>query len=353
MKKEMKVIEIHATSLQDTMRQMKHVLGGEINERWGEFTFTVNNENATGNIRFVMFEWGVGLLEYDIVFHDDTILITDTSTFNPIHFIYCLEGFCSHRFGREDMNKMKRIEQFQSVIITNKNGGHNYTYFPKDTKLAINIVQITRKQYLKKNLNGVDSLNEKLHEVFMDTDHENRFSYYGSYNLKLANKINALRQVPSKNGMIRIMQMEGMVYEILAMHISQQEKDSTNLYPKSSLLKRELKVIRNLAKKIVTNFSVDYSVDGLSKESGLSQAKLQEGFKLLYTRTVTEYIRHIRLEAARDFISTTDMNISQIVYTIGFSSRSYFSKIFKAKYGISPSEFQNNAKKNSLAKGVA
>lgn len=349
----MKVIEVHATNLQDTMQQMQRVLGGEIVERWGEHTFTVNNENATGSIRFVMFEWGVGLLEYAITFHDDTTLITDTSSFNPIHFIYCLEGSCSHRFGQDDMNDLRRIEQFQSVIITNKNGGTNYTYFPKDTELAINIVQITRKQYLKKKLNGVDSLNEKLHEVFMDTDHENRFSYYGSYNLKLANKINALRKVPKKNGMIRIMQMEGMVYEILAMHISQHEKDSNNTFPKSSLLKRELKIVRDLAKKILNNFSVDYSVEGLSKESGLSQAKLQEGFKLLYTRTVTEYIRHIRLEAARDLIGTTDMNISQVVYTIGFSSRSYFSKIFKSKYGISPSEFQHNVNRGGIAKEVA
>ena len=206
----MNVIEVHATGLQDTIKQMQHIIGGEISERWGEYTYMVNNKYATGSIRFVMFEWGVDLLEYDIVFHDDTTLITDTSTHNPIHFIYCLEGFCSHRFGHDSMNAMKRIEQFQSVIISNKNGGHNYTYFPKDTKMAINIVQITRKKYLKKKINGVASLNEKLHEVFMDTDHENRFAYYGSYNLKLANKINALRKVPSKNGMIRIMQMEGM-----------------------------------------------------------------------------------------------------------------------------------------------
>jgi AraC-like DNA-binding protein len=87
-------------------------------------------------------------------------------------------------------------------------------------------------------------------------------------------------------------------------------------------------------------------LDKLSLESGLSQAKLQEGFKLLYARTVTEYIRHARLEAARDYLSNSDMNISQVVYTIGFSSRSYFSKIFKNKYGISPSEFHANVKQN-------
>lgn len=349
----MNVIEVHATSLKDTMQQMQLVLGGEIKERWGEYTYTINNENATGSIRFTTFEWGVGLLEYEIRFHQDTTLITDTTEFNPIHFIYCLEGSCSHRFGKNAMDDIKQLEQFQSVIITNKEGGQNYSYFPKGIKLAINIVQITRSKYLKKRLNGVPSLNNKLHEVFMDTDHENRFSYFGSYNLKLANRITALRKVPAKNGMIRIMQMEGMVYEILAMHISQHEKDSKNILPNTSLLKRELKIVRNLAKKIVSNFSLDYSVEGLSQELGLSQAKLQEGFKLLYTRTVTEYIRHIRLEAARDFISTSDMNISQVVYTIGFSSRSYFSKIFKAKYGISPSDFQHNVKRSNQPKEVA
>ena len=349
----MNVIEVHAQGLKTTVEQMQQALGGEIKERWGEFTFAVDNDNAKGTIRFITFEWGVGLLEFDITFFQDTTLVTDTSTYNPIHFIYCLEGNCSHRFGSESMNEMKRMEQFQTVIIANKTGGHNYTYFEKDVKMAINVVQITRKQYLKKKINGVESLNEKLHEVFMDADHENRFSYFGTYNLKLANKINALRKVPSNNGMIRIMQIEGMVYEILAMHISQHEKDSQNNFPQTSLLKRELKIVSNLAKKIVSNFSVDYSVEGLSKESGLSQAKLQEGFKLLYARTVTEYIRHIRLEAARDFISTTDMNISQVVYTIGFSSRSYFSKIFKAKYGLSPSEFQHSAKRDGIAKVVA
>lgn len=349
----MKVIEVYATNLKNTVQQMQQVLGGEINERWGEYTFAVNNENATGRIHFVTFEWGVGLLEYDITFHQDTTLITDTSEYNPIHFIYCLEGYCSHRFGKNSMDDVKRLEQFQTVIISNKEGGLNYSYFPKGIKLNINIIQITRKKYLKKRLNGVDSLNKKLHEVFMDTHQENRFSYFGSYNLKLANKIASLRKISVKKGMIRIMQMEGLVYEILAMHIMQNEKDNENIFPKTSLLKRELKIIRNLAKKIVSNYSIDYSVEGLSQKSGLSQAKLQEGFKLLFARTVTEYIRHVRLEAARDFISTTDLNISQVVYTIGFSSRSYFSKIFKAKYGISPSEFQHNVKSSGLTMEVA
>ena len=142
--------------------------------------------------------------------------------------------------------------------------------------------------------------------------------------------------------MIRMMMIEGLVYEILSLHILQHDKSVKRKSPETSLLRSELKIVRGLAKRIAKDVSQDYSLEQLALESGLSQAKLQEGFKLMYTKTVTEYIRHSRLEVARDLMRTTELNISQIVYTIGFSSRSYFSKIFKRKYGISPSEFQDN-----------
>ena len=336
-------ITIDAKSTEGIVKQIQEVIGGHIQERWGEHTLTVNSKLAFGTIRYITFDWGVNLLEYDIEFFDDITLIMDASEYNPIHFTYCLEGYCKHRFGYQSEDDIQTLEQFQSVIITSRDGGYNFGYFPKNKKLAINVIQIRRKQFLKKRLNNVDELNQRLYRVFLDTDHEKAYAYFGSYNLKLANKIGALRRVKTK-GMIRIMQIEALIYEILSMHILQHDKEIQNKMPATSLLRRELKIVRDLAKLIVKNPAEDYSLESLSIQTGLSQAKLQEGFKLLYARTVTEYIRHTRLEAARDYIRSTDMNISQIVYTIGFSSRSYFSKIFKRKYGISPSDFQNHVK---------
>ncbi len=338
-------ITITGNSTSDNVHQLKEQIGGSLTERWGEFTLSVNNAKATGSIRYIPFDWGVTLLEYDIVFHEDVIMVHDSPQFNPIRFYYCLEGSCEHRFANQPEGERRTLEQFQSVIIANTDDTASYGYFSKGVKLAINVVQITRKKFLKKRLNGVELLNKKLYTIFMDTDHERRFSYFGSYNLKLANKIGGLRKVKHKNGMIRIMQIEGLVYEILAMHIAQHERESKNSLPETSLLRRELKIIRELANKIAKNVSKDYTLEQLARDTGLSQAKLQEGFKLLYTRTVTEYIRHARLEAARDYISKSDMNISQVVYSVGFSSRSYFSKIFKNKYGISPSEFNSKVKR--------
>nr|WP_298998087.1 AraC family transcriptional regulator [uncultured Allomuricauda sp.] len=333
-------INITAEDTAGTVKQIQEVIGGRIEERWGEHILHVSGSLANGTIKFIDFDWGVSLLEYDITFYDDVTLIMDASKYNPIHFAYCLEGYCEHRFGYQSKHDIKTLEQFQSVIISSRKGGLNYGYFPKDIPLEINVIQITRKEFLQKKLNGVKQLNNRLYELFHDLDHENTFAFYGAYDLRLADKIHTLRNVRSK-GMIRIMQIEGLVYQILSNHIADHEQYVSKKRLSTGLLNRELKLVRQQAKKIVANPSKNYRLDEISTETGLSQAKLQEGFKLLYTRTVTEYVRHVRLEAARDYLRETDMNISQVVYTVGFSSRSYFSKIFKAKYNISPSDFKD------------
>ncbi|WP_245585041.1 helix-turn-helix domain-containing protein [Psychroserpens burtonensis] len=45
---------------------------------------------------------------------------------------------------------------------------------------------------------------------------------------------------------------------------------------------------------------------------------------------------------------SADLNVSQVVYSIGFTSRSYFSKIFKEKYGITPNEYRKSALNNLI-----
>lgn len=336
----MKTITITATSTEGTVRQIRDAIGGKITERWGEYILEVDNENAKGTITFITFEWGGSTLEYNITFLEDITLIMNTSEFNPIHFTYTSLGHCYHRFELED--KKRKLEQFQSVIITSKDDGYNYGYFEKDVKIHIHVIQISRVKFIKKRLNDASILNQHLYKVFHDQQHEKVFAYFGTYNLKLANLIKQYDKVKQK-GMIRILIKEGIVYQILSEHMLQHDKDvKLKKQPNTSLTKKELNSVRKIAEKILKDVSKDYTVEELANISGLTQAKLQEGFKSLYTRTVTEYIRHIRLEEARDLMNTTDLNISQIVYTIGFSSRSYFSKIFKKKYNISPSEFIKN-----------
>lgn len=334
--------EIVADGPKDFLSQLQDAIGGEITERWSEFTLNINNENAIGTIKYIPFDWGVNLLDFNIKFHKQIELkIQSHEDFNPIRFIYPSVGYIKHRFGIH--NEERVVEQFQSLIFTNKDGGYNHIIFPKNEKLEINVIQIVRKLFLKKRTTNVSTLNKKLYEIFVDTDHENRFSHHGTLNLKMADLIKGMHNIKAK-GMLRILKIEAKIYEILSLHIQQHNRLLEGDTLPESLNKSDLKIIRKIGNSILKNPSKEYSLDQLSFKSGLTQAKLQEGFKFLYNRTVTEYIRHVRLESARDMLKHTDLNISQIVYSIGFSSRSYFSKIFKEKYNITPNKFKKQLK---------
>ncbi|WP_027136670.1 helix-turn-helix domain-containing protein [Gaetbulibacter saemankumensis] len=333
----MKEINLTVSNILESAKQMQRHIGGKISQSWNEYILEVDNGLARGCIKYIVFDWGVSLIDFNIVFFEDIIITSGTSEFNPIYFFYCTNGYFEHKFTNQE--NYKKVEQFHSAITVGSSKSNHRSYFKKDINIQLNTISIVRKRFLKKRLNISHMLNNKLYNVFVDTQHENQFAYYGPMSLKMADHVKALQNVETR-GISRILQIEGEVYQLLSMHITMHNTYENSKPLKVSLLKSELKKIRLLAKKIAKNSSKNYSLDEISLNSGLSQAKLQEGFKFLYGRTVSEYIRHARLEEARDLMNKSNLNISQIVYSIGFTSRSYFSKIFKEKYGISPSQFK-------------
>lgn len=339
-------IHVSAKSVNGFAKQVQSCIGGEFEDNWGERILKLDNDIAKGYIKVFDFDWGVSLLEFNITFFEDVLIIADTTNYNPIHFIFNLKG--NYAQGFEFLDNIQSIEQFQSVIMVNKSGGENLMFFPKDTLHEVNTIQILRRKFLKKKLNNISMLNKELYEVFVDKDHLNRYAYFGTLNLIMSDHVKSLKNIKSK-GLTRILQLEAKIYIILSLHIQQHNLAQRKVSSIAPINNTELSKIREIAAQIIDNPSHNYTLADLSYQTGLSQAKLQEGFKFLFHRTVTEFIRHTRLKAAREFFNTTDMNISEVVYAIGFTSRSYFSKIFKAKYNVSPTEYRKHARQQFVA----
>lgn len=61
----------------------------------------------------------------------------------------------------------------------------------------------------------------------------------------------------------------------------------------------------------------------------------------IYTgKTLTEYGQSLLLEHARQLLLHTDMNVSDIISSLGLSNRSYFYRLFEKVYGVTPSEYR-------------
>jgi DNA-binding response OmpR family regulator len=83
----------------------------------------------------------------------------------------------------------------------------------------------------------------------------------------------------------------------------------------------------------------NFSIDQLSRDGGYSNMHFYRKIKALSGQTPSQFLRTIRLKRAADLLSKDSDNVAQIAYSVGFSSVSYFTKSFKAQFGMTPGQF--------------
>ena len=72
----------------------------------------------------------------------------------------------------------------------------------------------------------------------------------------------------------------------------------------------------------------DLNVGILADNLNLSRSQFYRKIKALTNQTANEFLRNIRLQKAKQILETGSTNISDVCYKTGFSSPSYFSKMF-------------------------
>lgn len=87
------------------------------------------------------------------------------------------------------------------------------------------------------------------------------------------------------------------------------------------------------------------SVEVLCRELNVSKNYLYEKFRTSFNSTVNNYIISHRMQRACSLLKNTDFSVSRIAEEIGIGTYTYFSRLFKAKYNISPLAYRKINKK--------
>nr|MBX2877443.1 response regulator [Saprospiraceae bacterium] len=81
-----------------------------------------------------------------------------------------------------------------------------------------------------------------------------------------------------------------------------------------------------------------FGIPQLCRVIGLSRSQLHKKIKAITGYSTSIYWRNIRLQHAKIALETTDRNVSEVAYDVGFNDPKYFSRLYTEKYGIPPSE---------------
>lgn len=98
------------------------------------------------------------------------------------------------------------------------------------------------------------------------------------------------------------------------------------------------------------HFASPITAAQLARKSAMSQRSLNRRFLSATTLTPTEYLHRLRVEAAKRFLETSDLNIDEITERVGYADSRSFSRLFRTGAGVSPREYRTRFGAATLGK---
>lgn len=96
---------------------------------------------------------------------------------------------------------------------------------------------------------------------------------------------------------------------------------------------------------------ITFDFESFASDMGTSKSTLHRKLKSLTGMSPGEFIRNIRLKHAAKLLLCNAGNVSEIAYSVGFNDSKYFSRSFKAEFGLTPTEYRDKHEEISKANG--
>jgi AraC-like DNA-binding protein len=318
------------------VRKMAAYFNAEVDEDNDASTITMDTDKAKGLISSYRIFSGLTVWVYNIKFHSDFKIDLGLSDDRSYYFSYNVKGHFLHRF--DDQEEFVKILQNQNVIVRGNAETSGQVVFQANVELNIAVIKVDQKLLGNLQIRNAKRIFIKIEAQFQEFPSDHYFRHLGRIDTETEKYASIICE--NKNAdLVGGLHTEAAVYSMLA---SQLYSYRTNLATNQTTLSvSELSKLTSLSSCVLNNLETSLTILKLSRHFGMSPKKLQLGIKHLYGKSVGHYVLSLRMEHARHLLSTTDLNVTEVCARVGISSRAYFSKVFKNKFGKSPSDYTN------------
>ena len=138
-------------------------------------------------------------------------------------------------------------------------------------------------------------------------------------------------------------------------HLEDTEKEIEKLIAKAADKAKVLAVnsgncytqLQNARRRILEAPQLDWNVDDIAKESGISKSYFQRLYRETFNTSCMDDIINARIERAKRLLENTERQIGDIAIECGYASGSHFMRQFRQKTGLTASEYRKTAQKNN------
>lgn len=271
----------------------------------------------------------------EMPFHSKVTDFNDDNWYHSHDFYeisYILEGKILH-----EINDESQTLQVGDMIFVNKTDVHSFLRAPGNTCKHRDI--IIRSDFF-------ESICRFISPDFLDAYVRNRlpkiislpFSKIEQYEQRI---VNLLAPIPGGSDNYKLEKIKTLLVSLLNCLLEEEQERSTTGYPTW---------FRELLNRFTTDECLKGGLDEILNPFHFNRTYIGRVFRKYMNCTMTEYLNDVRLQHATFQLTYTDDAVITICNNIGFSSVSYFNRIFKKRYGVAPKTFRKNQRTVHLNK---
>lgn len=300
-------------------------------------------EFGKGYLKATQFASGLGIIEASYFLKNDLIVEMDKEKINPLKFLFNLGESFYQKFDEE--TEFEEIKKFSGAIVGSSVNNTTSFKIPKEKEVYIFSVELNRNLFEHKIKSFRFNLDEDLIALLKDVKAINPFFYNYLFGVEVFDAIKKITTTQRK-GFTGSLYKEGITYTILADTLETYLGKRDHRFLNKDLTEKEISKVISISDFIDKNLENLPTIDLIAKENSISETKIQKFFNAYYNCSVNDFIKNKRLTKARDLLEKSDFSIAEISQQIGVKSNSYFTKIFRERYGVNPSEYKNSRLKN-------
>lgn len=116
-----------------------------------------------------------------------------------------------------------------------------------------------------------------------------------------------------------------------------------SLIGKPIKIERDIRRIQKVAEYVMAHYVHTITLDDIAAHIGMNRSAFCTFFKRNKGMTFSQFVTQYRLETACELLKTSQKQVSEICYAVGFNDLPHFIRVFVSTYGMSPTKFRKRA----------
>lgn len=234
------------------------------------------------------------------------------------HILYIERGYCRLRLGENDIRVGKG-----GLILFRPGEPQIYSFLAKDDSIS---------HYIHFTGSGVKELLERLGigEIsFFEMGESSRYKQISAEMVREFTIKQPFYETICASKLMELFALIARKYSLRHNRISRIGESRVNA----------------ACRRIYENPMSPPSIKELASECCLSESRFSHIFRDVTGRSLHDFILSIRIERAKELLSMGELSVKETAQSVGFDDQNYFSRLFKLRVGMSPSEYRREVQK--------